>query len=100
MILGNYFGGRWLYSMTERGNGKKALTILVILNLLVLAVFKYFRFLFPDLRVDLWFVDWFYRGDPITRMIIPLGLSYLVVTVISYHVEIRRKNIAPERHLS
>ncbi len=31
-------------------------------------------------------------------MIIPPGLSYLVFTVISYLVEIKRKNIGPERH--
>ena len=30
----------------------------------------------------MYFVDWFYRVDPITRMIIPLGLSYLIFTVI------------------
>jgi len=41
-----------------------------------------FRYFFPGLRVDLYFVDWFYRVDPITRMIIPLGLSYLIFTVI------------------
>ena len=52
----------------------------------------------PDLNVNLYFVDWFYRVDPINRMIIPLGLSYLVFTVISYLVEIKRKNIGPERH--
>jgi D-alanyl-lipoteichoic acid acyltransferase DltB (MBOAT superfamily) len=32
------------------------------------------------------------------KMIIPLGLSYLVFTVISYHIGIKRKNIKPERH--
>jgi D-alanyl-lipoteichoic acid acyltransferase DltB (MBOAT superfamily) len=52
----------------------------------------------PDLNVNLYFVDWFYRVDPINRMIIPLGLSYLVFTVISYLVEIKRKNIEAERH--
>jgi len=98
MIAGNYLGGRWLKSMTEKGNGKMALTALVVLNLLVLAFFKYFRFLFPGLEIDLWFVDWFYRVDPITRMILPLGLSYLVFTVISYLIEIKRKTIDPEMH--
>jgi len=72
--------------------------VVIVLNVLVLAFFKYFHFLFPDLRVDLYFVDWFYRVDPITRMIIPLGLSYLIFTVISYHIEIKRKTIVPERH--
>jgi D-alanyl-lipoteichoic acid acyltransferase DltB (MBOAT superfamily) len=53
----------------------------------------YFNFFFPDFKVNLYFVDWFYRVDPINRMIIPLGLSYLVFTVLSYHFEIKRENI-------
>ena len=32
------------------------------------------------------------------KMIIPLGLSYLVFTVIGYLIKIIRKNIEPERH--
>ena len=31
-------------------------------------------------------------------MIIPLGLSYLAFTVLSYHIEIKLKNIEPEWH--
>jgi D-alanyl-lipoteichoic acid acyltransferase DltB (MBOAT superfamily) len=98
LVIGNYFGGRWLFRANERGNGKQVLTILVILNILVLAFFKYFNFFFPDFKVSLYFVDWFYRVDPINRVIIPLGLSYLVFTLLSYHIEIKRKNIEPERH--
>jgi D-alanyl-lipoteichoic acid acyltransferase DltB (MBOAT superfamily) len=95
LVVGNYFGGRWLFRANERGNGKQALTLLVLLNIVVLAIFKYFNFFFPDFKVDLYFVDWFYRVDPINRMIIPLGLSYLVFTVLSYHFEIKRKNLEP-----
>jgi D-alanyl-lipoteichoic acid acyltransferase DltB (MBOAT superfamily) len=98
LVIGNYFGGRWLFRANERGNGKQALTTLVLLNIVVLAFFKYFNFFFPGLNVNLYFVDWFYRVDPINRMLIPLGLSYLVFTVISYLVEIKRKNIEPEHH--
>jgi D-alanyl-lipoteichoic acid acyltransferase DltB (MBOAT superfamily) len=32
-------------------------------------------------------------------MILPLGLSYLIFTVLSYQIEIRRKNISPETHM-
>lgn len=99
MILGNYFGGRWIHSLAARGTEKKGLALLIFLNILVLAFFKYFRLIFPDLQIRLWFVDWFYRADPVTRMIVPLGLSYLVFTVLSYLIEIKRKNITPERHL-
>ena len=98
LVIGNYFGGRWLFKANNQGNEKQVLTTIVLLNILILAFFKYFNFFFPDLRVHLYFVDWFYRVDPINRIIIPLGLSYLIFTVISYHMEIKRKNIEPERH--
>ena len=98
LVVGNYFGGRWIAKANEDARGKKVLIVVIVLNVLVLAFFKYFHYFFPGLRVDLYFVDWFYRVDPITRMIIPLGLSYLIFTVISYHIEIRRKTIVPERH--
>ena len=29
LVIGNYFGGRWLFRANERGNGKEALTTLV-----------------------------------------------------------------------
>lgn len=98
LVVGNYFGGKWIFNAHKSGSGKKELTIVVVVNILVLAFFKYFNFFFPTLNVDLYFVDWFYRVDPITRMIIPVGLSYLIFTVISYQIEIKRKNIEPEQH--
>jgi hypothetical protein len=30
LVVGNYFGGRWLFRANERGNGKQALTTLVL----------------------------------------------------------------------
>jgi len=59
---------------------------------------KYFSLFFPDFEVQLWFVDWFYAVDPITRLIIPIGLSYLIFTVLSYQIEIKRGSIPPEKH--
>ena len=68
LVIGNYFGGRWLFRANERGNGKQ------------------------NFKVDLYFVDWFYRVDPVNRMIIPLGLSYLVFTEA---LELLRKDSYP-----
>jgi predicted RNase H-like HicB family nuclease len=36
--------------------------------------------------------------DPINKMILPLGLSYLVFTVLSSQIEIKRQTIQPENH--
>ncbi len=30
LVIGNYFGGRWLFRANERGNGKQALATLVL----------------------------------------------------------------------
>jgi D-alanyl-lipoteichoic acid acyltransferase DltB (MBOAT superfamily) len=67
-------------------------------NVLVLAFFKYFNFIFPGHQVSLYIVDFFYRVDPINKMILPLGLSYISFTVLSYQIEIKRKTIEPEKH--
>ena len=88
LVIGNYFGGRWISKAHEGARGKKVLIVVIVLNVLALAFFKYFHYFFPGRRVDLYFVDWFYRVDPITRMIIPLGLSYLIFTVRSHQLSV------------
>jgi D-alanyl-lipoteichoic acid acyltransferase DltB (MBOAT superfamily) len=70
----------------------------VFLNILVLAFFKYFNNLFPGSEINLYTVDLFFRNEPINNMIMPLGLSYLIFTVLAYHIELKRKNIEHENH--
>lgn len=97
IIFANYFMAKWLANIRD---GKKGtfLALIVIVNVLVLAFFKYFNFIFPDNQVSLYIVDFFYRVDPINKMILPLGLSYISFTVLSYQIEIKRKTIEPEKH--
>ena len=60
---------------------------------------KYFNVLFPGNQIHLYNVDFFFRVDPVNKMILPLGLSYIIFTVLSYQIEVRRKTVQPERHL-
>ena len=76
---------------------KKAFILIITANVVILAFFKYFNFLFPGNHISL-FNELFFKADPINRMILPLGLSYLIFTVISYQIEIKRKTILPEKH--
>ena len=46
LVIGNYFGGRWISRANEQSGGTKALTLIIILNILVLVLFKYFNFFF------------------------------------------------------
>jgi len=93
----NYFLAKWLANIPEEKN--KVLFILSILvNLLALSLFKYFNILFPGNQIHLYKVSLFIGTEPINKMILPLGLSYFTFTLLSYLIEIKRKNILPERH--
>ena len=98
IVLANYFMSKWLAVLPESRSGR-LLVFIIILNILILAFFKYFNNLFPGNQIHLFNTDLFFRVDPINKMILPLGLSYLIFTVLSYQLEIKRKNILPENHL-
>ena len=72
--------------------------MVILVNVLILVFFKYFNFIFPGNQIHLYNVNLFFRTDPVNRMILPLGLSYLTFTVLSYQIEIKRKTIQPETH--
>lgn len=97
LTIVNYFLALRLGMIPENKNGQ-FLTLIIILDVLILALFKYFNFFFPDNQIHLYNVDLFYRTNPINKMILPLGLSYFTFTLISYQIEVKRKNIKPERH--
>jgi len=97
IVFINYFLSKWLAKIPEEKN-TGTLILIIILNILILAFFKYFNNIFPDNQVHLYNVDFFFRVDPINKMILPLGLSYFTFTVLSYQIEIKRKTIEPEKH--
>jgi D-alanyl-lipoteichoic acid acyltransferase DltB (MBOAT superfamily) len=94
----NFFLAKWLAKIPEERNNR-SLLLIILINILILAFFKYFNIIFPGNQIHLYNVDLFYRVDPINKMILPLGLSYLTFTVLSYQIEVKRKTIQPERHL-
>jgi alginate O-acetyltransferase complex protein AlgI len=93
----NYFLSLWLARIPEE-RSSRLMIFIVLLNILILAFFKYFRILFPENQIHLYNVDFFFHTDPINKMILPLGLSYFTFTCLSYQIEIKRKTIEPERH--
>ena len=83
-----------------QGNRSQLLfAIILIINIGSLAFFKYFTKIFTDVQLHFYQVDFLYKVDPINSLILPLGLSYIIFTVLSYQIEIRRKSIDPEPHL-
>ena len=98
IILINYiFSNSLRLTKTDRSN--RRLALIVLINIAVLAFFKYFNQIFPDIRIHLYNVDLFYKVNPVNMLVLPLGLSYIVFTVLSYQIEISRKTIEPVRHL-
>jgi alginate O-acetyltransferase complex protein AlgI len=97
IIVCNYYLARRLARVPDTRK-RRELIVIVVINLLILAVFKYFNLIFPGNQIHLYNVDWFYRTSPIEKMILPLGLSYFIFTVLSYQIEIKRKTIQPENH--
>ena len=97
LVFINFFLAKWLANIPEERNAGLFILI-IILNILILAFFKYFNILFPDNQLHLYRIDYFFRTDPINKMILPLGLSYLTFTLISYQIEVKRKTIQPEKH--
>jgi D-alanyl-lipoteichoic acid acyltransferase DltB (MBOAT superfamily) len=98
IILVNYSLAIRLARLPEENN-TSFLTLIIIINILILAFFKYFNILFPGNQVHLNNFDLFSQSDPINKMILPLGLSYITFTVLSYQIEVKRKTIQPEIHL-
>jgi alginate O-acetyltransferase complex protein AlgI len=97
IVFVNYFLARWLAKVSnEKSNS--LLILIIILNILILAFFKYFNLLFPANHVQLYIFNPFSQSDPINKMLLPLGLSYLTFTVLSYQIEVKRKTIQPEKH--
>ncbi len=98
IVLINYFLAIRLAKLSEERNGRFFILV-IFLNISILAFFKYFNILFPGNHLQLYSVDIFFRVDQTRSMILPLGLSYVTFTALSYQIEVKRKNINPEIHL-
>ena len=83
-----------------RGRGKapgRICLLNVLLNLSILAVFKYFGFfvrsfcsLFPEIGSD----------GPVLRIILPVGISFYTFQAIGYTVDVYKGRIAPTKDLA
>lgn len=93
----NYFLAIRLSKLHENKAAGSMIGI-VIINIAVLAFFKYFHFLVPGFSTDSFYFGAFTEADRMNSMILPLGLSYITFTLLSYQIEVKRKNIQPESH--
>ncbi|HEY9679653.1 MAG TPA: MBOAT family O-acyltransferase [Drouetiella sp.] len=82
MTVSNYFLGKLVH---KASNKKSALTIGIVFNLLLLAVFKYANFLYGSLALVAW-----HKHDATLNILLPLGISFFTFEFIHYLFEIYR----------
>ncbi|MFY7887527.1 MAG: MBOAT family O-acyltransferase, partial [Spirosomataceae bacterium] len=95
-IVVDYYAGIWI----EAAEGKKRkayLTLSLIANIGVLAVFKYYNFINTNLT---WLLSGFVLKNPIPflKILLPIGLSFHTFQAMSYTIEVYRGNQKAERH--
>jgi alginate O-acetyltransferase complex protein AlgI len=97
-ILIDYFAGIMI-AQTEGMKRKVYLTMSIVANVSVLAVFKYFNFFIDNWNDLMLAVNVVHNPMPYINIILPIGLSFHTFQAMSYTIEVYRKNIEPERHL-
>jgi D-alanyl-lipoteichoic acid acyltransferase DltB (MBOAT superfamily) len=88
--------------MIERSEGTKRklfLTLSIIANVGVLAVFKYYNFFISNINTLLNDFHITTHALPLLKMILPIGLSFHTFQAMSYTIEVYRKKQKAEKHL-
>jgi len=95
-IVIDYYAG----ILIEKSEGKKRklyLTVSIIANIGILAVFKYYNFFIENVNELFHFAG---NGPsiPYLNIILPIGLSFHTFQALSYTIEVYRGNQTAERH--
>lgn len=78
---------------TERSGRRKALMVLaVLINVGILALFKYFNF-FADNLAALFGLFGFKADIPTLRLVLPIGISFYTFQLIAYVVDVYRRDL-------
>ncbi len=95
-IVIDYFAGIWIEN-AKQPHRKLFLTISLVANIGVLALFKYYNFLNENLTHLLGLLE---RPNPIPylEILLPIGLSFHTFQAMSYTIEVYRGNQKAERH--
>jgi D-alanyl-lipoteichoic acid acyltransferase DltB (MBOAT superfamily) len=96
-IIIDYFAG----ILIEQSAGRKRKIILVttiVLNVLVLCIFKYYNFFLSQTATLLSGLGFHGPPMPYLNILLPIGLSFHTFQALSYIIEINRGNVSAERH--
>jgi len=91
----SFLGGRWVLEMKGGLTAPNRLSVLVIFLLIPLAYFKYKNFLYNEIIVPV-----IGLSTVNYRMALPLGISFLTFTMISYVIDVYKKRFPPVQSFS
>jgi D-alanyl-lipoteichoic acid acyltransferase DltB (MBOAT superfamily) len=96
----DFYLARWIASRSEPRSRKRLLVITVVLNLGLLAVFKYWNFGVENVRLAWSALSGQALAAPTEAMKVllpPVGISFFTFVSMSYVIDVYRKRIEPHR---
>lgn len=96
-IVIDYYAGILIENEQDEVRRKRFLSMSIIANLGVLAVFKYYNF-FNDNITSIADAMGYKNHIPYLHILLPIGLSFHTFQAMSYTIEIYRENQKAERH--
>ena len=94
----DYFVGLRIEAAAEKRVKKQWLAVSLIVNLGLLAYFKYANF-FIDSWVDAWAAAGVTMHVSSLKVILPVGISFYTFQTLSYSIDVYRGNLKPTRSL-
>lgn len=94
MVLIAYLGALWIEKLTEQRMRKIALGITCAGLLLILGIFKYLTFFLSNLS---WLIHW---PEVIPEIVLPIGISFYTFQLLSYVVDVYRKETPAQKNYS
>lgn len=99
LSLANYFVGIELENNQENSKGKKWFIFGLVINLIVLGLFKYFNF-FIESFIDLISLIGYDLPRSTTKIILPVGISFYTFLSLSYIIDIQRKTLKANKNVA
>ena len=97
-IIINYFVGAWIDRQTDHQRRKGALIIGVIVNLVLLCIFKYAAFVVLNISAVVVALGGHKLNPP--KIHLPLGISFFTFHALSYIIDVFRQEVKPMKRAS
>lgn len=96
-VIINYTLGRFIEC--SKKHRKLWLIIGIIYNFGILAAFKYLDFFIGNINKLLVLCNISYKPLPLTKLLLPIGISFYTFQIVSYLIDVYRKNVPAEKNI-